>query len=136
MNLTLKRTDFREDGCFGILTRDDSGKQIAVTLEHSYDSGNGDGSYTAKLKPGVYTCVRGTHRLHDKKPFETFEITGVKGHYGILFHVGNYNDDSEGCVLVGHYFGGEPRMISQSRMTFAAFMALQKGVKSFKLTVI
>lgn len=136
MNLTLTRTDFLHDGIFGVLKETATGKQIAVTLEHAYDSGLGDGSYAPKVPPGTYTCVRGMHRLGATKPqFETFEIMGVKGHYGILFHAGNYNKDSDGCVLLGAGYGGDPRMIHSSRVTFAAFMSLQIGVKEFTIVV-
>jgi len=135
MNLTLKRTDHREDGIFGVLL-DDKGNQIAVTLEHSYDSMNGDGSYTSKIPNGTYTCIRGEHCLHINSPkFSTFEITGVKGHSGILFHKGNVNIDSNGCVLLGKAYGGEPRMLYNSRITFDKFLLLQDGVNSFILTV-
>jgi hypothetical protein len=135
MNLTLKRTDYREDGCFGNIF-DESGKQIGVTLEHAFDAGHGIGSYAPKIPPGTYKCVRGQHRLdHSTSPFETFEVTGVQGHSGILFHVGNYNKDSDGCILVGHGYGGDPRMIYQSKMTFDSFMNLQHNVNEFTLTV-
>lgn len=140
MNLTLTRTDKKEDGIFGVLT-DEQGKQIAVSLEHAYDSGNGDGSYEPKLQSGVYKCVRGEHRLHSQlMPFTTFEITGVVGHTGILFHIGNYNEDSNGCVLLGRRILPSPlpssdNMITSSRNTFNAFMDLQKGVNEFTLTV-
>lgn len=135
MNLRLKRFDRREDGVFGQLF-DDKDKQIAVTLEHSIDAGHGNGSFTSKLPNGIYKCVKGMHRLdHSDKPFETFEITGVPNHTGILFHVGNYNRDSDGCVLLGHGYGGEPRMLYQSRMTFDSFMNLQHNVTEFILEV-
>lgn len=135
MNLKLKRTDFREDGIFGVLL-DENGKQIAVTLEHAYDSGLGNGSYKAKLAPGHYECKRGMHRLHNLIPFETFEIIDNDPKTtGLLFHVGNYNKDSEGCVLLGRAYGGDPRMITNSRMAFGAFMALQIGKTKFMLTV-
>ncbi len=136
MDLRLKRTDKREDGVFGQLFRQDTGDQIACTLEHSYDAGLGDGSYTSKIPNGTYECVRGMHRLHNmKEPFETFEITGIKGHTNILFHVGNFNNDSEGCVLVGGGYGGDPRMLYDSRRTFTKLMNLQYGVDKFTLIV-
>lgn len=141
MNLTLNRSEKREDGIFGIL-RDEARKQVAVTLEHAYDSGNGDGSYTAKIPDGTYTCVRSMHRLHGMTDdFETFEITNVPGHTNILFHWGNYNSDSDGCVLLGRRILPDTRsiatgnMISSSRNTFNAFMDLQKGLNQFTLTV-
>lgn len=140
MNLTLERKAREADGVFGVLT-DETGNFTCVTLEHAYDSGHGDGSYTSKLQPGTYKCVRGLHRLHGMtNSFETFEITGVVGHTNILFHVGNFNEDSEGCVLLGRRIAQRDapetgNMITSSRNTFNAFMDLQKGVDAFNLTV-
>lgn len=139
MNLILTHISKDHDGVFGILT-DEVGQEIAMCLEHAYDAGLGNGSYTAKLNPGVYKCVRGTHKLHDGIPFETFEIEGVTGHDNILFHVGNYNTDSEGCVLLGRRIVANPdkpteNMITSSRNTFLKFMDLQRNVNEFTLTV-
>lgn len=112
---------------------DAEGDQVAVTLEPLF--------YGApKLPPGIYRCVRGIHRLHNKeaKPFETFEITGVPGHTGILFHVGNFIHDSDGCVLLGRVVSStetEPVMVTDSVKTFTRFMLDQEGVESFPLTV-
>ena len=115
-----------------LIIRGDPGR-FCVTLEHSYDS-------QPKLQPGTYTCVRGTHKLHNGVPFETFEITGVAGHAGILFHAGSYNRDSEGCVLVGHQIVNDPNtgdeMIVGSRVEFKAFMDRLEGVDSWQLEVV
>lgn len=129
MTLTLTRKDFREDGIFSELT-DEKGKSLAITLEHSYDN-------KPKLYDGTFNCVKGIHRLHNNVPFETFEITGVKGHTGILFHVGNYNDDSDGCVLVGTDVKdpGEIRMVTHSLIAFSKFMGLVEKLSSFTLIV-
>lgn len=141
MNLTLTRTEYRSDGIFSEL-RDEDGNTIARTLEHAYlmgGTGPGEGyTYIPKIPPGTYTCVRGPHRLHGMTAdFETFEITGVVGHENLLFHWGNFNKDSEGCVLVGksEAVGGGAHMVTASRDTFAAFMQLQDGLDSFQLTV-
>ncbi len=118
---------------------------LAYTLEHAYVTGHdeaGLASFAAKLPEGTYTCVRGTHQLHNSSPFQTFEVTGVPGHTGILFHVGNYNSDSDGCVLLGRRLiqdeSGTTRsgsMLSGSRLAFDAFMARMEGVDSFTLVV-
>ncbi len=136
VDLKLKRIDYYSDGIFGELY-DKSGHRVAVTLEHAYDSGNGDGSYVPKLPNGTYKCVRGTHRLADLKEFETFEVMGVPGHTGILFHVGNYNKDSSGCILVGTglEFVAKTHMITQSRAAFQRFMDSQKNINEFILVV-
>lgn len=127
MNLTLHRRNKTEAGIFGDIWAED-GSFICVTLEHSYD-------FQPKLPQGIYTCKRGLHRLaHMKEPFETFEILDVPGHSDILFHVGNYNRDSDGCVLIGIEFGD--KMITESRVAFQEFMDLQKGIDTFTLTVL
>lgn len=128
--MKLIRHDFRPDGIFGILY-DAEGDQIACTLEHSYAD-------RPKLPVGTYVCIRGQHRLHDMtQDFDTFEITGVPGHTNILFHWGNYNRDSEGCVLLGRGVTDSPVgwMVTSSRATFARFMLDLEGIDSFQLTV-
>ena len=128
--MKLIRTACRPDGILGTLYND-AGEQLAVTLEHSYDG-------RPKLKEGTYTCQRGPHRLHGmEKDFETFEILGVLGHTGILFHWGNYNEDSEGCVLLGRVSCDSPKgcMVTSSRATFARWMLDLDGVDSFMLIV-
>lgn len=143
MDLTLTRTEYRPDGVFGVLSKTETGEQVAVTLEHAYSK---VAKYYTKVDQGVYTCVRGEHTLHhDPTPFETFEIMDVLGHSDILFHVGNYNEDSDGCVLLGYSTYDQPhldsegdikyKMLTGSRQTFGAFMQLQEGIDQFTLTV-
>lgn len=139
VDMILKRNQFRDDGIFGELTTAE-GKLVAVTLEHAYDAGLGNGSYKPKMKAGVYKCYRGLHRLHGMtSDFETFEIEEGPEHDNILFHAGNYNKDSEGCVLLGSHIAIQAngdQMISLSKVAFAKFMEMQKDVKEFTLKVI
>lgn len=131
MNLTLKRNNNTSSGIFGTLT-DPFGDVVAVTLEHAYLLLN---TYEPKIPPGTYICVRGEHQLHGMlTPFNTFEITGVPGHTNLLFHAGNFNADSEGCVLLGHAVDGD--MVTSSKITFAHFMALQDDAQQFTLEVV
>lgn len=135
MNLTLTRKAWRSDGIFSVLT-DEHGNVVAHTLEHSYpDSPAG---WMAKIPEGTYACVRGPHRLHGMtEDFITFEITGIDGHTDLLFHWGNWNKDSEGCVLVGQseVNSGGVEMVTASQATFVKFMTLQAGINTFTLTV-
>lgn len=131
MNLKLIRKDARQSGVFGVLLND-TGGQIATTLEHSYPKGKG---WTAKVAPGTYKCVR---HAPNRLPYETFMLENVpdfqgKPVSGILLHIGNYDDDSEGCILVGQAALGD--MITHSRVTFNKLMDLQKGLDSFQLTI-
>jgi hypothetical protein len=137
MGYSLNRKEYRSDGIFSeFLTP--FGALIAMTLEHAYPV-EGSSAFAPKVLPGVYTCVRGMHRLHGmEEDFETFEITGVPGHTGILFHWGNYNADSDGCVLTGSQIGNTlsgGKMVTNSRATHAHFMASMSGIDSFPLTV-
>lgn len=125
MILTLTRKDFTSEGIFSELT-DSTGKLSLYTLEHSYNN-------KPKLYNGTFNCVRGTHRLHNNIPFITFEITGVAGHTGVLFHIGNYNNDSDGCVLLGMERTGN--MVTHSTIAFSKFMALLGNAQSFDLIV-
>lgn len=134
MKLVLTRTAREYRGVFGTLVSDD-GSFKCVTLEHAYPVF--DGNFASKIAKGEYTCVRGMHRLEGMRDsFETFEITGVPGHSDILFHVGNTNIDSSGCVLLGKDIledYGNVKMITDSRITFEAFMKLMTGIDSFQL---
>ena len=131
-SFVLTRTKFSPEGIFGEL-KDNSGTFVAYILEHSYDN-------KPKVADGVYTCVRGSHRLHGMtEDFSTFEVMGVpdfdgKSVKGILFHWGNYDRDSEGCLLMGST--ETPTMIGNSRDTWGKFMNSLAGVNSFQLKVV
>ena len=140
MNLLLVRFLHRSDGIFSRLLNAD-GEQLAVTLEHAY--GDMESGFQPKIQPGTYECVRGLHRLDKGRglmtaPFETFEVTGVVGHTGILFHAGNWNKDSHGCILLGMAIAESEagEMVTNSRATMARFMEWQAGVDRFELTVL
>lgn len=135
MNLKLKRIFVSGRGVFSELT-DEQGNLIADVCEHAFQQP--DNSYDAKVKPGTYTCVRGTHQLDHGGPFETFEVTGVTGHFGILYHPGNTEKDSDGCLLLGECFDDStcPNAVLNSRVAFKEFMDLQQGLDSFTLEVV
>ncbi len=140
MNMILTNKIKEADGIFGILESED-GDFSCVTLQHAYDSGNGNGTYEPKLPTGTYTCQRSQHQLLGMaQPFETFQIMNVPGHTNVLIHMGNYNRDSDGCVLVGRRIVPNPdgsgvNMISSSLNTFNALMDFQKGNDQFSLIV-
>lgn len=137
MDLTLNRSEFRPDGIFGSIS-DQHGKIVCSTLEHAYTKG--DGVWYPKIPKGEFRCMLGQHRLASMThAFETYEIIGVPGHTNLLFHWGNFNNDSEGCILVGELVAHRTigsDMITQSKKAFADFIALQSGTLSFLLTVV
>jgi len=137
MDMTTSRKMYRPDGIFSEVVRDDTGEVLMRTLEHAYQD-EGTQAWAPKIPPGTYTCVRGTHELKNGVPFTTYEVTGVEGHSGILFHKGNWDKDSEGCILCGLEFADSSRgkMVTQSAVAFDKFMELQAGVDLFYLKVV
>ena len=128
----LERVNYYDDGIMGRLF-DENGIQIAFTLEHAYDSGSNLG-YIAKVPLGQYVCQRGYHVLLSG-PIEAFEVLNVPNHTGILFHIGNSNADSEGCILLGKRCGTLPDVVLDSRIAFNQFMHGLEGTDVFNLIV-
>jgi uncharacterized protein DUF5675 len=142
MNLVLTRFQWGADGIFGQLkTNDNASDLIAMTLERAYpmtDQLNGHSVY-AKIPQGDYICERGVHQLEHGGPFETFEVTGVTGHTNLLFHKGNYDSDSQGCILLGMSMAQvtpDTQMVTDSKDAFEGFMELQTGQETFVLSVL
>lgn len=142
----LEYTNYRPDGIFGRYTFDGDAQPMFVTLSHSYLQA--DESYLPIVLPGIYTAVRGTHALSNGVPFETFEIAGITGHTGLLFvHPGCFQKDSHGCTLCGEKViqydsdgdgkvtAVDDEMITNSRATFAKWMARMGDIQTFQLEV-
>lgn len=137
MNLILTR-DRR--GLYGIVgtLRDESGNKVCITLEHAFQQPGG--TFSPKVVAGTYNCVRGQHRLAGKtSSFETFMLMDVPPFMscqvsGILFHRGNYNGDSEGCILLGESLG--TGCILESNIAFGHFLDLQVGCDNFEINII
>lgn len=131
MKFTIIRKEFLDSGVFGEMILDD--KHFCYTAERAYDDNK------PKIPDGEYTCKRGMHKLSDLQEFETFEIKGVKGHWGLLFHKGNWaQKDSTGCVLLGTGIGymlKGGKMLTASKTAFAKFMKALEGVDEFTLVV-
>lgn len=111
------------------------------TLEEE-DRGNERGQ--SRIPAGTYICRR---TIYHRYGYETFEITGVPGRTRILFHPGNTEEDTEGCVLLGLRVGrfevedeetGETRHklgVADSKRAFKRFMRHFEGVDAFELTI-
>lgn len=53
------------------------------------------------IPAGIYTCVPYTSSKHS----DVYEVTDVPGRSYILFHSGNFESDTLGCILVGNISG-------------------------------
>lgn len=137
MNFTLTRQRYSLYGVFGKLVSDD-GSSIFATLEHAYPvlGPSAGKEWIAKLAPGKYTCHK---RKSPHFGYTVFVIENAPPFQGaavnyIEIHIGNYNNDSEGCILIGVKAG--TGMIEDSIPAFHHFMELQKDVDTFELTVV
>lgn len=135
MNLT--RLSYTQKGIFGRIENEDKSFECH-SLEHAYgESHDGLDSCSVVYSPlvpcGTYICKRGTHQLKGSEPFETFEVLGVPLHSGILFHSGNTNADSKGCILLGMFASDSG--ITHSKDAFSFFMESLRGVDNFVLTI-
>lgn len=133
---TLVYRSYRPDGIFGNFTFEGDENPFMVTLSHAYQQE--DKSWKPIVREGNYLCLRGSHSLNNGIPFETFEITGVDGHSGLLFHPGNFNKDSHGCTLCGEEIKTQPDgswIITNSKVKFEDFMNRLKGIQNFYLEV-
>jgi hypothetical protein len=124
--LDLVRVTVIDEGAFGVLLR--AGRPLCLTCERTYENGK------VKIPAGEYICRR---TVYHRAGYQTFEVTGVQGHSRLLFHIGNTEADSEGCILVGSRFGrlnDKPAVIESAR-AFADLMWSLYGVPAFTLRV-
>lgn len=108
MNLKLFRYSSGQETTLGLLMRMDTPRPqfMAYTLEDEYRSEKVYGE--TRIPAGTYRLIlRGFGGHHDRyKTRFTFhkgmiEIQGVPGFTDVLIHIGNRDDDTAGCILVG-----------------------------------
>lgn len=133
LNIALKRVSKTTYGVQGVLLHD--GWAFAVTLERPWlnNRASENGKPGSCIPAGTYTC----ERYWSDKFGETFLVTDVDGRKYILFHKGNIDDDTRGCILVGEMFeplNGKPA-IRASKEGFDNLMRILKGVDKFILTI-
>lgn len=132
--LIIRRVATGEEGTFGILLHKDI--PFALSLERQWlDNRASAGDVPGSCIPaGEYICKR----LNSPRFGNTFEVTDVDGRSHILFHKGNLDDDSRGCILVGEQF--EPvngsNGIQASRKGYGEFMGLLTGEVEFRLIIV
>lgn len=80
-----------------------------------------------------YICKRYSSTKYPK----TFQIMNVPQRYNVVFHAGNDDDDTQGCILLGESLGKLKgnRAIMNSGATFKKFMDLLEDYNEFLLTI-
>jgi len=137
--MILQRFIHSTHGTFGTL--------VGLTKSPLYtceEENHGNAPSISCIPAGVYRCVR-TH--YHGGNYATFVITGVSGRPRILFHRGNSEEDTAGCVLLGVGFGtlmvrdedtgvrGRKLAVLRSVDAFEMFMHKLEGVDEFTLSV-
>lgn len=132
IQVTLYRIGEFDEQTYGVLAIGEGGnaRPRFVTIEDIWRENERNVSC---IPPGSYTC-----REYSSPTFgETYIVDRVPNRSGILFHAGNSHEDTRGCILVGSSYAAElgSSGIVNSKLGFAKFLRLLKGVKEFTLTV-
>ena len=126
MRFQLKRIAIHEFGAFGVIMKNNI--PFAVTLERTFEPDN-----RVVVPTGIVLCKKSRYY---KGGYPTYELQ-IEGHSRVLFHKGNKEEHSLGCILVAesyHVFGSQPG-VANSAGGFSEFMALTEGVSEFNIEV-
>jgi len=128
-NFTIKRVCTSEEGTFGVLLY--ANEAFALTLE---DPWRNNKPFESCIPAGTYQC----ERVNSPKFGNTFEIMSVPRRDHILFHWGNIQEDTEGCILVGEEFGilQNHWAVLSSKRGFEEFLARTEREDEFILNII
>lgn len=134
----LARVSYTQYGTFGVLMETFGGGAVGfydlpvcVTLENPWIQNLRSVSC---IPLGLYKC----ERVQSPRFGETFEVTGVHERDHILFHKGNTEIDTSGCILLGNRFGhlsGTPAIL-ESNAAYTPWMDSLAGQDSFDFAII
>jgi len=117
-----------EWGTFGVLKL--AKALFCVTLEPPWRMNRPNAS---NIPAGQYLCKR----FHSAKFGQTFMVLDVPARDYILFHAGNTDDDTRGCIVLAEYVGKLKgnRAVLNSGATFNRFMGALLGYDEAHLTI-
>jgi len=104
-DMILRRILDNVHGTFGVLIFRQT--PIALTVE---DRWRDNKPYVSCIPAGDYKALRcrksPDYNFQESPTFgDTFQVMDVKDRSHILFHGGNAHTNTEGCIVVGSYFG-------------------------------
>jgi hypothetical protein len=127
MEIVLQRLYKGEDCVIGTLSADR--KVLCYTLENPEKDNKEDISC---IPAGKYNCVP----YSSKKYPDVWKILNVPGRTDILIHVGNYERNTKGCVLVGSNVGyNKEKMVTNSSITMKKLHSDIGVSRSFTLVI-
>ncbi len=127
MKLKLKRTHHSKEATLGILTIENIKTDIIYTLENPKRKTDKD----SRIPAGTYKCkpYSGT------KYKDVYIVLDVPNRSAILLHWGNFEKDTEGCILLGNKQTTKPQpAVLESKRCFERFRSLI-GKNEFTLTI-
>ena len=126
--LVIKRIAMNEDGTFGVLM--EGTVPFALTLERPWRNNMRNVSC---IPQGIYICEKYT----SPKYGETFQVMNVQDRNYILFHKGNIDDDTHGCIIIGEQYESlmGKTAVFASYKGFSEFIEKTKDIQSFKLII-
>jgi len=133
-SLIIRRLVTGGQGTFGAIVFENI--PFALTLEREWlDNLPSVGDTPGSCIPaGEYIC----NRVNSPRFGNTFEVTNVENRTHILFHKGNLDDNSRGCILIGEEFGqlGSSSGIKSSKAGYNEFMAILSNDDEFRLIIV
>jgi len=124
--LEIVRLEEADVGTFGILKIN---KRVRMWTLEPPDFENE--AYVSSIPCQQYLVERYKSPRHG----ETFRVKTVPHRSDILFHTGNWLDNTEGCVLLGLSLIEDPRGIGNSKSAHEKFMEILNGFDTAHLTI-
>ena len=126
--MIIKRIAETDDGMFGVVV--DGITPFALTLENMWLNNTRNLSC---IPAGEYRC----ERVNSPRFGDTFEVMNVPDRTHILFHKGNTEDNTKGCILIAEEFGylNKKTAILSSSKGYGEFMQRLEGLDSFTLKI-
>lgn len=129
IEVTLVRSAYRIDGTFGNVYVDKF--PVCLSLERPWKDN----------QRGI-SCIPTGHRIcsrvNSHKFGNTFEVVNVPGRSDILWHGGNIDDDSHGCIIVGTGFirwTDGSLAVRDSNAALSRFLAYFVNTNEFSLEI-
>lgn len=128
MKLLLQRLTNAHDATHGVLFID--GVPRFVTLELPWRENKQNSS---RIPASTYSV----EPYMSRKFGATWKVQNVPGREGILFHAGNFAEDTTGCILLGSRFGldrGESEILA-STFAISTFKNMLRGAENVTLEI-
>ena len=128
INVKIKRNSHLPQATLGELAVDGVCHEPIYTLENPKRATDKD----SRIPAGTYLC----RPFNGHKYKDVYEVTNVPNRSSILFHWGNTEKDTLGCILLGNKLGkiGNEPAVLESKKCFERFRSLI-GKNSFTLTI-